>query len=92
MASDKSKGTVDSGWRWAAKAGGGQPRLHIPDFVPVCWGAGIQGRIPVPAGFRRNPAAASLMLRLFDRKKIRIDDDDYYIIYATTYKFIIIKW
>ena len=27
--------------------------------------AGIQGRIPVPAGFRQNPAATSLMFRLF---------------------------
>jgi len=42
-----------------------QSRWHIPAFVPVCWGAGIQSRIPVPAGFRRNPAATSLMFHLF---------------------------
>jgi hypothetical protein len=40
-------------------------RWHIPVFIPVCWGAGIQDRIPVPAGIRRNPAATSLMFRLF---------------------------
>ncbi len=39
-------------------------------FSLVFWGAGIQGRIPVPAGFRwnlfrQNPATTSLMLRLF---------------------------
>ncbi len=34
-------------------------------FSLVFWGAGIQGRIPVPAGFRQNPAATSLMFRLF---------------------------
>ncbi len=34
-------------------------------FRSVFWGAGIQGRIPVPAGIRRNPAATSLMFRLF---------------------------
>ncbi len=45
--------------------GGHWARWHIPVFVPVCWGAGIQDRIPVPAGIWRNPAATSLMFRLF---------------------------
>ena len=40
-------------------------RWHIPVFVPVCWDAGIQDRIPVPAGIRWNPAATSLMFCLF---------------------------
>ena len=42
-----------------------KPRWHIPVFVPICWGAGIQDRIPVQAGMRRNLAATSMMFRLF---------------------------
>jgi hypothetical protein len=34
-------------------------------FCSCVWGGGIQGRIPVPAGFRRNPAATSLIFCLF---------------------------
>ena len=40
-------------------------RWHIPVFVPVCWGARIQDRIPVPAGIWRNPATTTQMFCLF---------------------------
>ena len=41
------------------------PKWHISVFVPFFWGPESKGRIPVPAGFRWNPAATSLMIRLF---------------------------